>query len=153
MTRRLAPAPSTTPVIRARMQQMPRRDTKPELAVRRVLHRRGLRYRISVRPLSGLRCQADMVFIGARVACFVDSCYWHGCPDHFRLPKSNAAWWKEKLAWTRERDERNNQRLIQAGWTVIRIWEHEDTVDAASRIEAAVRSRSSPGPRSRFPEL
>lgn len=152
MTRRLAPAPSTTPEIRARMQQVPRRNTKPELAVRRELHRRGLRYRTSIRPLPDLRCQADIVFIRAQVACFVDSCYWHGCPDHLRLPKSNENWWKEKLAWTRERDERNNQRLIQAGWTVIRTWEHEDSVDAANRIEAAVRPRSLRG-RSSSPNI
>lgn len=122
------------------MQRMPRRDTKPELAVRRALHRRGLRYRTSFRPLPDLRCQADIVFTRAKVACFIDSCYWHGCPDHLRLPKTNATWWAQKLTWTRERDERNNHLLARAGWTVIRIWEHEDSVEAANRIETILRS-------------
>ncbi len=119
---------------------MPRRDTKPELAVRRVLHRRGLRYRTSVRPLVGLRCQADIVFTRAKVACFVDSCHWHACEQHLRLPRTNTEWWEQKLAWTKERDARNNRVLREAGWTVIRIWEHEDPVDAANRIEHAVRA-------------
>jgi DNA mismatch endonuclease (patch repair protein) len=122
------------------MQRVPRRDTKPELALRRELHSRGLRYRTSVRPLEGLRCQADVVFTRAKVACFVDSCHWHACPEHLRLPKTNTEWWAQKLAWTYERDERNNRVLTEAGWTIIRIWEHEDPAVAADRIEAVVRS-------------
>jgi len=113
------------------MQRMPRRDTQPELALRRELHRRGLRYRTSIRPLAGLRCQADVVFLRARVACFVDSCHWHACEQHLRLPKTNSDWWRQKLAWT--------QSLRSAGWTVIRVWEHQDPIEAADRIERAVR--------------
>jgi DNA mismatch endonuclease (patch repair protein) len=144
MARRLPPAPPTDPETRVRMQRMPRRDTKPEMALRRVLHRRGLRYRVSVRPLRGLRCQADVVFTRARVAVFVDSCLFHSCPKHLRLPKTNTDWWRQKLAWTQERDARNNAALAEAGWTVIRVWEHEDPAEAADRIEAALR-RSATG--------
>lgn len=123
------------------MQRMPRRDTQPELALRRELHRRGLRYRTSHRPLAGLRCQADVVFTRAKVACFVDSCHWHACEQHLRLPKTNTEWWRQKLAWTKKRDERNNRTLRAAGWTVIRIWEHDDPFEAADRIEQAVRTQ------------
>lgn len=121
------------------MQKVARRDTSPELALRRELHRRGLRYRTSYRPLPGLRCQADIVFMGARVACFVDSCYWHACEEHLRLPKTNTDWWRQKLQWTKERDARNNEALRAAGWTVIRVWEHEDPACAADAVEAVVR--------------
>lgn len=141
MSRRLPVAPSTTPEIRARMQRVPRRNTKPELTLRHELHRRGLRYRISTRPLAGLRCQADIVFTRAKVAVFVDGCQWHGCEDHSRLPKANTEWWAKKLAWTRERDERNNRELRRAGWLVIRVWEHDGAVEAAEAIEVAVRTR------------
>lgn len=121
------------------MQGMPRRDTKPEMVVRRELHRRGLRYRTSFRPLDGLRCQADIVFTRARVACFVDSCHWHACDEHMELPKTNTEWWRLKFEVTKARDLRNNHALQSAGWTVIRVWEHEDPRDAADRIEQAVR--------------
>ncbi len=139
MARRLPLAPPTTPEVRARMQRMPRRDTQPEMALRRELHRRGLRYRTSIRPLDGLRCQADIVFASAKVACFVDSCHWHGCEQHLRLPKTNTQWWRDKIAWTKERDERNNAALRAAGWTVIRVWEHDNVTDAADLIERVVR--------------
>lgn len=120
------------------MQRMPRRDTKPEIALRRELHGRGLRYRTCVRPLDGLRCQADIVFTRLRVACFVDSCHWHACEEHLKLPKSNTAWWEHKFEATKARDARNNRWLQEAGWTVIRVWEHEDVQQAADRIERAV---------------
>lgn len=139
---RLPLAPPTTPEVRARMQHMPRRDTKPELALRRELHRRGLRYRVSARPLPGLRCQADLVFSRARTAVFVDSCLFHSCPEHLRLPKTNTDWWRQKLAWTKERDDRNNRTLRAAGWTVIRLWEHEDAVNAADRVQHIVPGRA-----------
>lgn len=121
------------------MQLMPRQDTKPELEVRRELHKRGLRYRTYFRPLEGLRCQADVVFTRARIACFIDSCYWHGCEQHLKLPSTNTAWWKLKLEATKARDRRNNRLLEEAGWTVIRVWEHESPREAADRIEQAVR--------------
>lgn len=122
------------------MKAMPRRDSKPELAIRRELHRRGLRYRVDVAPLRGLRCRADVVFRAARVAVFVDSCFFHRCPAHATLPRANRAWWEEKLRRNVERDRRNDTALRHAGWLVIRSWEHEDPLVAADRVERAVRS-------------
>lgn len=70
-----------------------------------------------------------------RIAVFVDGCFWHGCPEHGTLPKTNAAWWREKIESNRECDSRVSRQLELAGWTVIRIWEHEDLSGAADRVE------------------
>lgn len=110
-------------------------DTLPELAVRRAVYARGLRYRKHLAPLAGLRCKADIVFSSARVAVFVDGCFWHRCPEHGELPKANRAWWEAKLARTWERDRANDLALRSAGWTVVRVWEHESPEKAAARIE------------------
>lgn len=72
------------------------RDTKPELLVRSLVHRRGLRYRTSQRPLPELRRTADLIFRKVRVAVFIDGCYWHGCPEHYRRPRTNLSYWSEK---------------------------------------------------------
>lgn len=125
--------------IRRRMERQARRDTAPELAVRRALHAMGLRYRVDLSPLPGLRSRADIVFTCQRVAAFVDGCFWHGCPDHGTLPKHNAAWWAEKIEANRRRDRRVDDTLRAAGWVVVRIWEHEDPVAAAERIAQVVR--------------
>ncbi len=125
--------------IRRRMERQARRDTAPELAVRRALHAMGLRYRVDLSPLPGLRSRADIVFTRQRVAAFVDGCFWHGCPDHGTLPKHNAAWWAEKIEANRRRDRRVDDTLRAAGWVVVRIWEHEDPVAAAERIAQVVR--------------
>ncbi len=118
-------------------------DTAPEVALRSELHHRGLRFRKHVAPLAGLRCRADVVFSRAKVAVFVDGCFWHRCPEHATFPKANADWWRMKLAQTVERDERNNAALAEAGWLVIRVWEHEDPRPAADRVQRAVASRTS----------
>lgn len=125
------------------MQRQTRRDTAPELALRRAVWRRGLRYRVDVAPLKGTRRRADMVFRSARVAVYVDGCFWHRCPEHATSPKANSEWWAEKLATNVRRDRDTDQRLAEAGWLVIRIWEHEDVTEAAARIEEAVRARQS----------
>lgn len=124
------------------MQRQTRRDTKPELALRRELWRRGLRYRIDIAPVSGLRRRADMVFRRARVAVYVDGCYWHSCPDHATVPKANREWWVAKLEANVTRDRDTDDRLQSTGWEVVRIWEHESISDAADRVEAVVRRRS-----------
>jgi DNA mismatch endonuclease (patch repair protein) len=111
------------------------------------MHRRGLRFRKHVAPLSGLRCRADAVFPAARVAVFVDGCFWHSCPWHGTLPRANREWWRPKLARTAARDHRNDETLAAAGWAVVRVWEHEDPVVAAARIEAVVRGNEHPVPR------
>jgi DNA mismatch endonuclease (patch repair protein) len=113
-------------------------DTAPELALRQAVHARGLRYRKHVAPIAGLRCKADLVFSRARVAVFVDGCFWHRCPDHGELPKANRDWWKAKLARTWDRDRANDLALQAAGWTSVRVWEHEDPDEGAARVARAV---------------
>jgi len=118
------------------------RDTAVEVALRSALHRLGLRFRIDRRPLATLRQRADLVFVTARVAVFVDGCFWHGCPEHATWPRTNAAWWRDKLEANRARDARTNAALQAAGWTVVRVWEHASTADSAARVAAIVRRRS-----------
>jgi len=116
------------------------KNTTPEMKLRSLLHRRGLRYRVDAPPTPGTRRRADVVFPRERVAVFVDGCFWHGCPEHYRPSSKNTAFWETKLATNRSRDAQTNETLAAAGWTVIRVWEHEDVSGAADRIEAAVRS-------------
>ena len=127
--------------IRERFERQPRRDTKPELAIRRELHRRGFRFRLDVRASKSIRSRPDIVFNGARVAVFVDGCFWHGCPDHGTFPKNNREWWSEKLCANTERDARTTATLKAEGWNVIRIWEHEPVNEAVDRVAAAVTAR------------
>lgn len=115
------------------------KDTKPEVALRKALWAQGFRYRIA----SSLRGKPDVVFHAHRVAVFVDGCYWHRCPEHGTEPKTNAAFWKAKLDGNVERDKRVTAELRSAGWTVLRIWEHEvkrDMSGAVSRIAAALKA-------------
>jgi DNA mismatch endonuclease (patch repair protein) len=117
-----------------------RRDTLPELRIRSLLHARGLRYRVD-RPIriDGARSiRPDIVFAGARIAVFVDGCYWHGCPEHHQPSRSNVSYWEAKIGGNRERDRRQDRLLAAAGWTVLRVWEHEDPVDAVGRIVTAL---------------
>lgn len=128
--------------VRRRMQLQRERDTAPEMALRRELHRRGLRYRVDQPIVVGTRRRADIVFSTARVAVFVDGCFWHGCRWHGRREHAiNGSYWREKIAGNRNRDKDTDRRLRSAGWTVVRIWEHADPVVAADRIEPAVRGR------------
>jgi len=120
--------------IRQRMQRQRRRDTGIELAIRRRLHELGYRFRVDHRPEPSLRVRGDIVFTRRRVVVFVDGCFWHGCPLHATAPKSNADWWREKLDANKERDARNTVALGQLGWTVLRIWEHEDPAIAVASI-------------------
>ncbi len=123
------------------MQRQARRDTKPELALRRELWRRGLRYRVDTVPIAALRRRADMCFSRARLVVYVDGCYWHSCPDHATVPKANRDWWVAKLQANVQRDRDTDSRLRTAGWEVVRVWEHETIADAADRVEVAVRRR------------
>jgi DNA mismatch endonuclease (patch repair protein) len=122
------------------MSRQARRDTAPELALRQALHRRGLRYRVGLRPVRELRGAADIVFTAARVAVYVDGCFWHMCPEHSTMPTNNAAWWRAKLEGNRARDRRTDQVLDAHGWRVVRVWEHEDPDKAAERVSAVVRT-------------
>lgn len=121
------------------MQANKGRDTKPELALRRAAHALGLRYRVSARPMPAIRRTADLVFTRRKVAVFLDGCFWHGCPDHHTKAATNAGYWAEKVRRNRERDAETDRLLQEAGWTVIRVWEHEDPTEAASKIAELVR--------------
>ncbi|MCA9758695.1 MAG: very short patch repair endonuclease [Candidatus Eisenbacteria bacterium] len=132
---------ASTPDVRRRMQRTPQRDTPPERALRSRLHRMGLRFWVDRRPDSSVRSRADIVFPRARVAVFVDGCFWHGCPEHATWPKANGAWWKAKIEANRERDRRSTAALRHAGWRVVRVWEHEDPTRVAKRIANIVRKR------------
>jgi DNA mismatch endonuclease (patch repair protein) len=121
------------------MQANKGRDTKPELALRRAAHALGLRYRVSVRPLPKVRRTADMVFTKAKVAVFMDGCFWHGCPQHHTKAATNADYWAEKVLRNRERDAETDRLLTEAGWKVVRVWEHEDPTDAALRVSETVK--------------
>jgi DNA mismatch endonuclease (patch repair protein) len=138
------PAPSSLAAAR-RMQANRRRDTRPELALRSELHRRGLRFRVD-HPLrtGGRTVRPDIVFSRARVAVYVDGCFWHGCPLHATSPKANAAYWTPKLKENVERDRRTTNALEADGWTVLRIWEHVSPSDAAGTVAEIVRQRSTP---------
>ncbi|MGA5516756.1 very short patch repair endonuclease [Streptomyces pseudogriseolus] len=121
------------------MSRQNRRDTAPEVAVRRILHAGGLRYRVNV-PVPGMpRRTIDIVFPKAKVAVFLDGCFWHGCPQHATSPKANAEWWRTKLDKNMARDAETTEHLTQEGWTVLRFWEHEPVSDVASRIAATVK--------------
>lgn len=100
-----------------------------------------MRYRLNLLVLPQSRRVADIVFPRARVAVFVDGCFWHGCPEHGTWPKANAAWWRNKIESNRARDGDTDKRLMAAGWESIRVWEHESPVHAAARISAAVQAR------------
>jgi DNA mismatch endonuclease, patch repair protein len=127
------------------MSRQRRRDTAPELALRRQLHARGLRYRVAW-PIPGLaRHTVDIAFTRARLAVFVDGCFWHGCPEHATYPAANGDWWTAKLAMNQQRDRKTTTHLEGAGWTVIRVWEHEAAEHAASRIEDLLRGKLSAG--------
>lgn len=131
------PVPSSELASR-RMKNTPTRDTPAELAIRRILHRRGLRYRVDYRPEASLRRKADIVFTRSRVAVFVDGCFWHHCPIHGTSPKSNSDWWRKKLADNVTRDRDTDERLTAAGWTVVRVWEHEQPDAAAEMVLRAL---------------
>lgn len=125
------------PATDQRRQMMSRirgRDTGPELSLRRKAWALGLRYRLQYRIG---RTRPDMVFIGTRLAVFVDGCFWHGCPLHSTIPKNNREFWEKKLRRNRERDAENTQQLKTEGWRVLRFWEHEieaSPPDCARRI-------------------
>ncbi|MFD1860529.1 DNA mismatch endonuclease Vsr [Aeromicrobium camelliae] len=123
------------------MQGNKRRDTSPEWAVRRRVHAMGLRYRVDARPLSWLNRRADLVFVAAKVAVFIDGCFWHGCPEHHTAARTNAEYWASKVRQNRARDVETDRLLVEAGWKVVRVWEHEEPTTVAERVAAEVRAR------------
>lgn len=135
------PHPSNA-AVSAVMQGNRKRDTRPELALRRTLYARGLRYRVhSVVSIGALRVRPDVIFPGAKVAVFVDGCFWHGCRLHGTRPRTNTDYWHAKIARNQARDARTTAALEASGWTVIRAWEHEAPGAVAMRVEHAVAAR------------
>lgn len=131
--------------IRRSMVRCRSRDTKPEVALRSRLHRAGLRFRVQIRPLSRLRRTADIAFTRARVAVFIDGCFWHGCPAHYVPPATNSEYWSTKIAGNQARDRITDEVLSHAGWTIVRVWEHVGLDQAEETIRAALMQPSSPG--------
>ncbi|TCL85299.1 T/G mismatch-specific endonuclease [Curtobacterium sp. PhB142] len=123
---------------RRHMARFGRRDTVPELALRRELHRRGRRFFVDRRVSSRCRVRPDLVFPRARIAVFVDGCFWHFCEEHAHLPKANAELWRRKLLANRQRDAQNQAILVMEGWRVLRFWEHERPEEAAASVEHAL---------------
>lgn len=139
MAAKVPPHPGAcTPEVSARMSAFPRRDTLPELALRRLLHSSGYRYRVHYPVPSRRRRTVDIAFTRYRIAIFVDGCFWHGCPEHGTLPVSNREWWDRKIQVTRLRDVDTADSLGTAGWVVLRFWEHEAPEDMAARVRAAL---------------
>lgn len=114
------------------------RDTGPELALRHELHRRGLRYYVNRRPVKNIRRTADIVFPRKRLAVFVDGCFWHGCPEHHTIAKTNAEFWAAKVRGNMRRDRDTDDLLRSEGWTVLRIWEHVSPDEAVGLVVTAL---------------
>jgi DNA mismatch endonuclease (patch repair protein) len=117
-------------------------DTRHEVALRSELHRRGLRFRKHKAVVPGLRFRPDIVFPRQRVVVECLGCFWHRCPVDSAVPRTNSDYWSAKLARNVERDERNARAIAEAGWHLVTVWEHEDPVAAADRIETLVRCQT-----------
>ena len=133
---------ATTEKVSSRMSRQAVRDTAPELAVRQSLFAAGERYRVAF-PVPGRpRCTIDVAFPRRKVAVFINGCFWHGCPEHGRKSFSrNETYWNPKILRTQERDQETDELLTNAGWTVLRFWEHEPPATAAERITEQMRAR------------
>lgn len=132
------PQPST-PAASAAMRGNRKRDTRPELRLRSALHRQGLRFRVQRRVAAGpVVVRPDIVFARAKTAVFVDGCFWHGCPEHGTTPRSNTWYWGPKLERNIRRDRFVDRELQLAGWSVIRVWEHDGLSAAAAKVVAAL---------------
>ena len=136
--------PASSPSVSRRMSAHPRRDTGPEMAVRRLLHAGGLRYRVCLKVPGAPRRTIDIAFTRARLAVFIDGCFWHGCPEHGETPASNRQWWIDKIHHNRARDAETARLLEAAGWRVLRIWEHVPPDDAVGLIREALSESRAP---------
>lgn len=129
---------SSSELASRRMSQLQRRDTAPELAVRRRLHSLGLRYRVAY-PVPGQgRRTIDIAFTRAKFAVFIDGCFWHGCPTHGTSPRSNSEWWREKIDANQTRDRGTEELLVGIGWTYLRFWEHDDPHEVTRSITSEI---------------
>jgi DNA mismatch endonuclease, patch repair protein len=135
------PAPPPSSPGRSRnLSAVRRRDTRPELELRSLLHSQGLRFRVDypIRLPRRRPIRPDVVFTKRRLAVFVDSCFWHGCEEHGHIPTKNAGYWAPKLARNRQRDAEQTEALETAGWLVLRLWDHEHATAMAARIHKAL---------------
>lgn len=130
--------------VSSRMARQRRVDTDPELQLRRILHRAGLRYRVNMAVPGRPRRRMDIGFPRVRVAVFVDGCFWHVCPEHASWPANNAEWWRAKLEGNEIRDRDTDEALATAGWRVVRVWEHEPASLAAARVVEMIARRDRP---------
>ncbi|RZU73630.1 T/G mismatch-specific endonuclease [Micromonospora kangleipakensis] len=134
----------SSPMVSAQMSRLPRRDTGPEVQLRRLLHAQGLRYRVQLPVPDWRRRTIDIAFTRVKVAVFVDGCFWHGCPEHGMVPRSNQAWWASKLEANRRRDAETTAHLQSRGWRVLRFWSHDDVSDMVVAVTRAVRMPATP---------
>ncbi|WP_323740671.1 very short patch repair endonuclease [Microcella flavibacter] len=132
---------AVNPGVRRSMLSNRRRDTAPELAVRRMLHASGLRYRVDFAPTANKRRRADIVFTRRRLAIYIDGCFWHSCPLHRTSPRANSDYWEPKLRRNVERDRETTAALAAAGWSVFRFWEHEPPELVVATVIAALRDQ------------
>ena len=145
MNVRMPPHPgASSPAVSRRMSVAARRDTACELFLRRHLHAAGLRYRVNYPVPGNRRRTIDIAFTRAKVAVFVDGCFWHGCPEHGTQPRANADWWTQKLTTNQARDADTTALLEAAGWAVVRVWEHVEPAEAAQLVADTVRKRRRP---------
>ncbi|WP_329616071.1 very short patch repair endonuclease [Streptomyces brevispora] len=142
----MSTAKPSSPGVSARMSRQASRNTAPEVAVRKLLHASGYRYRLNERVPHMSRRTIDIAFTRAKVAVFLDGCFWHGCPEHATQPKSNAEWWRQKLDRNMARDAETTAHLVTEGWTVLRFWEHQPPVQVADQV-AEVVDRERPAKR------
>jgi DNA mismatch endonuclease, patch repair protein len=130
----------TSPAVSARMKANRKVDSRPEKSLRARLHRDGYRFRKNYRvDLQGFECTPDIVFTAKKLAIFVDGCFWHACPEHGTQPVANSQYWLPKLERNKERDREVEAALAQAGWRVLRIWEHVPVDEAAARVAEALK--------------
>jgi len=122
------------------MKKIKSSNTKPEFNIRSKLHRAGYRFRKNyIININGSRCKPDIVFTKIKLAIFIDGCFWHCCPEHGHLPKSNEHYWKPKLDRNKARDAEDTNLLINGGWNVVRIWEHEPIEYAIGIITSTIQ--------------
>ncbi len=138
MSRSIELRDPVSPATIKRMTRTAQKDNMGERALRSELHRRGFRFRLHHRVLAGNRRTVDIAFTLSKTAVFIDGCFWHGCPEHGTWPKNNREWWRAKIEGNIARDRDTDRRLVDAGWTVVRVWTHEAVEIAANRIETVV---------------
>jgi DNA mismatch endonuclease (patch repair protein) len=118
-------------------------DSGPEVKLRSCLYSAGLRYRKNPAiKYQGGCVRPDIAFPGHKLAVFLDGCFWHDCPVHGSRPRSNSAYWEGKLAHNVERDRAVDRALEEAGWCVLRIWEHQDLAEAVEIVKNSLKARA-----------